>query len=247
MKQRLVQLLVLGVLAAACSTSPDDGRTTPPARSGPAGCQSDADCGSLKCQASTGQCVPASPPTPPAPPKIEGAECSRAGEIVCGVDPTTNESDGTVLFCEGSSYTKVFTCPALQQCLSFVDSVQCGDGTESKTSPYYAKEGAPCRRETTAACSFDKTVMHQCVNGIWLASRRCPPSECTYVNGDVQSGMGCANGGYSLGDRCGFTGGSVACSTDLSMILGCSDGKTVMIRSCGEQKCARTEGGLTCL
>jgi len=167
---------------------------------------------------------------------------------VCGVDPSTNKADNKAYICESSKYVKLYECPSLQTCLTVGDEMQCGNGEENDKAAFYAKEGAPCIKEGSATCTLDKTIMLECVSGVWIAGRHCPPSECTYVNGD-QPGMGCANGGYSVGDRCvAAFSGSVVCSTDLTKILGCSEGKAVVVKDCGStQKCAKTQNGLACL
>jgi hypothetical protein len=79
------------------------------------------------------------------------------------------------------------------------------------------------------------------MQGVWIEGIHCPPSACTLKQeqganfGDTITA--CANDGYSVGDYCIGTAGSVVCSTDLSKILSCQDGRTVVNRDCGARKC----------
>jgi hypothetical protein len=110
------------------------------------------------------------------------------------------------------------------------------------------------RRTEEAACSFDLSKVEECVNGAWVDAIHCPPSSCTLLppspTGETCSGTQCANCGESVGDLCDFPAGDVICSTDLSAILECSDGKTVVEKSCGGGKCEEVSEngsmGLTC-
>jgi len=240
MGSSVVAAVVLGALVTlACSSSSGtDGASAPPDTTGPSGCKSDAECASggamMKCNPLTGQCVSSRPPEPEV---TVGAACDRDGELACGIDPSTKKKDGSVLYCEGSKYTKVYACPGLQECtpIATSDQVKCGKGDV----PSFAKEGAPCATEGNAACSFDREVMHECVNGTWVASRHCPPSECTLQTFDGVLGYSCANGGYSVGDRCRSETGAVVCSTDLTKILSCADGRIVVNQECGSQRCTK--------
>jgi hypothetical protein len=80
-----------------------------------------------------------------------------------------------------------------------------------------------------------------CRAGVWTEGIHCPPSACAKVDGLLQ----CANGGFSVGDYCtATTAGSLACSTDLTAILTCKDGKTVLHQQCSPKQCTSVEGGV---
>ena len=120
------------------------------------------------------------------------------------------------------------------------EAVVCGD---QGTGVYFAVEGADCASDGDAACSIDQTIALQGQGGVWVAGRHCPPSACARTS----NGIECANGGSSVGDLCSFSAGAVVCSTDLTKILQCSNGRTTVLRDCGSQRCAQDQNGLTCL
>lgn len=175
----------------------------------------------------------------------EGLPCNEDGQLSCDYDPELQESTA-VIMCVQDTYRRVFECPATGVCSvqTRQSTVQCG-GSANPTS--YAAAGLPCSDERTAACSFDAAVMLECIQGTWIESRNCPPSECVLSNRSGTWYYGCANGGYSAGDRCEFQAGSGVCSTDLRYILQCSNGRTSIFRDCGSQRCTLTSEGLACL
>jgi hypothetical protein len=173
-----------------------------------------------------------------------GAMCSAPGTLVCGRSQDGSQQNAA-LFCESGAYAQVFACPGLESCLNSSHSTFIACGTQAVHQPY-AKSGAPCGAEGGAACTFDGAIVLECVGGSWLESRHCAPSQCV---AKAQSGaVQCDNGGYAVGDRCGFSAGQVVCSTDLSQILQCQGGVTSVKQSCaaGTSCTARADGALAC-
>ncbi|MFN2570765.1 MAG: hypothetical protein ABR537_03995 [Gemmatimonadales bacterium] len=142
----------------------------------------------------------------------------------------------------------MFECPGLQSCFVFQGNDEIGCGTTTNYTPY-AKANAPCGAENAAGCSFAKDIVLICISGRWVEAIHCPPSNCDLLTNSVgQPSVQCANGGYSVGDICSFSGGGVVCSTDLTKILSCSNGRTVVLRDCGSLHCARVnQNGQTVL
>jgi hypothetical protein len=173
---------------------------------------------------------------------VSGEACSEEGVLVCG-RPPNQAHDRAVLSCQGGTFEQVFECPGLQDCFdgSSQSSVACGTG---ELSLAYALAEAPCGAEGAAACDFDAEVLLECEAGSWVESRHCSPSRCVLKTVDGQKGLSCENGGYSEGDRCGFTAGNVVCSTDLSAILICDGGTAVVKERCsGSKQCTALAGG----
>jgi hypothetical protein len=119
------------------------------------------------------------------------------------------------------------------------EAVVCGD---VGTGVYYAVEGADCASDGDAACSLDQAINLECQRGVWVAGRHCPPSTCARTADGIQ----CANGGSSVGDLCSFSAGAVVCSTDLTKILQCTNGRTTVLRDCGSGHCTQGANGLSC-
>lgn len=146
------------------------------------------------------------------------------------------------------SLRQVHQCPRLQPCneagyslgYSFVTCSATPDGGLP-----LASVGSDCPSDTAAACSFDRLQVLWCIDGQWDVAVNCPPSECGFFTpeGGAEA-VHCTNGGYSVGDRCRFAAGGVVCSADLRTILGCSEGRTVVVRDCGSQRCAQMPGNV---
>ncbi len=235
----LFATLVAGSLS--CDTD-DDGYDAESQREGddPGECNDGADndldgrfdCDDSQCVGSP-VCEDSSPSGPTG--KTAGASCSETYTLICG-----SSADGTqtevALYCNAGVYQQVFTCPPLQECRDIVghSSIRCGEDGVS-----YALSGAPCANEGGATCSFDGTIVQSCSSGIWVDAIHCPPSECMLHSESSTSGGGiaCANKGYSVGDMCQFSAGGVVCSTDLSSILQCANGRTTVHTDCGSRKC----------
>lgn len=224
-----MRLLCLAALAlAGCSSNDGPSPTPTPAPSatgGLAGCHGDADCPGLKCDVATGQCV-----SPSAIATKEGDPCTVTSGMKCG-------ADGAVFYCENDKYTKVFSCPPLQTCKAYTDAVICGEGD---LAPAYSKEGGPCATERAGTCTFDKTGVNECLDGVWTTTVHCPPSNCIHTADNHHQ---CANGGYTVGDRCtSSANGALACSTDLTKILSCANGTMVVNQDCAGKKCTLVQG-----
>lgn len=165
-----------------------------------------------------------------------GDTCTEEGTLVCGSDATGTQ-DNIILYCENGSYVQEAACPGLQDCSNVQghSSVRCG--TETIYVPY-AKSGAPCAASDAAACTFDETIVLLCDKGYWVDAIHCPPSNCMLHNDTEGKYVACANNGYSVGDICtNWENGAVACSTDLTKILSCSNGTTVVHTDCGSGTC----------
>lgn len=172
-----------------------------------------------------------------------GDACTRDGEVRCG-SGADGKKDGSMLFCTNGAYEKVFACPGLQECRedSTKTGIRCGTDTAHID---YAKEGAPCGGEGAAACSFDRKTVHWCVGGTWVVAQHCPPSDCTKLDVGGKKLTGCTNGGITEGDMCkSELAGGVTCSTDLKSLLGCENGRAVVVEQCQPPKeCSLTETG----
>jgi hypothetical protein len=111
-----------------------------------------------------------------------------------------------------------------------------------------AKTGAPCAVDQGIACSFDDTVLLQCQGGAWSELRHCAPSTC--ANTRTASGarqLVCENGGFGLGDPCGFPAGAVVCSADLGALLQCTNGITTVEQACATgTQCAQVGNAYVC-
>lgn len=170
----------------------------------------------------------------------EGQPCSKDLELVCGADAHS------VRQCQGGALKTVMTCPSAQPCAAAArgNFMNCGDLP-------FTQKGTPCGREMSASCSFGRTTTNICISGVWEEAYRCSPTTCGIIQSAGSSTeptiVGCANGGLTLGDRCFFPPGQVSCSTDLTQILGCSNGTAVLFRSCTPSKCTQTASGIDCL
>ncbi|MBX3233434.1 MAG: hypothetical protein KIT84_37680 [Labilithrix sp.] len=172
-----------------------------------------------------------------------GGACTRDGELRCG-SGADGKTDGSILSCANGAYEKVFACPGLQECrdVATITAVRCG--TDSANVDF-AKEGAPCGGEGAAVCSFDRKTVHWCVGGTWVVAQHCPPSDCTKHNTGGQPFTACTNGGITPGDMCKTDlAGGVTCSTDLRSLLGCQNGRAVVVEECQAPKeCSVTDTG----
>jgi hypothetical protein len=224
---------------------------------GAACCNGDACAAGLVCQ--QGSCLP--PSTTDAGGGKEGggitgptsgAACtSPEGSLVCGKSADGSQSN-LALLCKGGVYMTAFQCPGLEKCgdVQTLDEVTCG-------TTFFAQSGAPCAGQVPTgaqfegACSFDLTKVEVCQNGVWVDGIHCPPSACANVpksSSSLCSGSMCSNCGETVGDVCSFQAGAVICSTDLSAILQCSNGKTTVYQQCGTAKCTEvSQGGMIAL
>lgn len=169
------------------------------------------------------------------PPVIEGEKCIETGVLICGKDEEET-IDNAVLYCAAGTYQRVFQCAEKEPCFTVQGkhSVCCGSKTECLG---YALLSAPCVESSGAACSFDRKNVLKCLEGEWKEAIHCPPSECELHLDDDERYIGCANDGYSLGDWCDFVDGGVACSTDLTKVLECSQNRTQVLVDCvGDSK-----------
>lgn len=158
------------------------------------------------------------------------------------------DETNAVLLCEMGTLRQVHQCPRLQPCAEAGYSLGYSFVTCSATPEDglpLAAPGGDCPSDTAAACSFDRQQVLWCIDGRWEAAVSCPPSECGFYTPEGGSrAVHCTNGGYGVGDRCRFDAGAVVCSADLGAILGCSAGRTVVVRDCGAQHCALMPGNV---
>jgi hypothetical protein len=175
-------------------------------------------------------------------PNEEGEACAGEGTLVCG-RKGSGAVDNVALYCGGGFLQSVFECPGSEACANIAghDQIRCGE----PPGTYFAKEGAACGNEASQACSFDLRVVLKCTRGTWETAINCPPTTCANVAqaGARCSGTWCANCGYGLGDTCGLPAEAVACSTDLSKIVQCSDGTIAVWRDCGSGTCTYVDPG----
>jgi len=169
--------------------------------------------------------------TPESPTFHAGDPCTRDGELRCATE-ADGKKNGSVLWCANGVYEKVFACPGLQECNDYQTNTAVGCGPETSVIPY-AKEGAPCGAEGAAACGFDRKTVQWCVGGTWVLAQHCPPTECTVSRAEGRNVVACSNGGATPGDLCkSDIAGAVMCSTDLKSILGCRNGRAVVVEEC---------------
>ena len=174
------------------------------------------------------------------PASVPGAMCSTDGITVCDQTPGSRN----ILSCVKGTYAVAGACPELEPCQDglYNSEVACGPNL-------YAISGNLCPWEQVKACSLDLTKVELCTNGVWVDGIHCPPSSCANVENAGCVGTFCSNCGYSTGDLCSFSAGSVVCSTDLGALLECSNGRTVVYQACtGATKCVQVnQNGTTVL
>lgn len=188
-------------------------------------CRMNSDCSSGRICNASEKCVPKQSVEEA---RVAGAACGVNKTIVCG-------EANSGLYCENGVYRKVTECPPSQACAGSPSLHRIACGMPVDSSVFVGVEGGVCARDGEAVCSIDRQLMLECVAGVWVSSRRCPPSACTRKRSTADStqwSYSCANDGFSLGDRCGFKAGAVVCSTDLKLLLQCSNGFTTTFRDC---------------
>jgi hypothetical protein len=251
MSSVLVASLVSGLIALGCSGG--ERKACTPGASSSCACSSGGN-GAQICAADGsgyGPCsCPTSVTTTGPSPGSPGSPCGVNGGVRCDSTPGSNK----ILSCVSGALVVAGACPGVEACTwkaglgggTEADAVACG------ATPY-AINGGVCLGVTSmgasgeSACSLDLTKVEECVNGVWVDAVHCPPSNCALLPAGFSVCLGtpstapavqCTSGGYSVGDRCSFPAGDVNCSTDLTSILACSSGITVVTQACsGTKKC----------